>query len=546
MNQYKIILFFISILNFHFAFAQATLTGKKSQDSSQYITLPYTMQGTFVTVKSDKVALDETDDIKELKSKVEIILQSIYAKKINPKIKYFDFKIVYNDNSYRTSYTILIDKSDDNGAWTGIKFYGAEGKNYKENATKKFYAEIDKLDQQKAALMLYGRELSAIPYGVYVIQFKNIEKYPDYKTNIEYTGRIKLLKFLPKHVNNQVTTDNSNSRAELNQFITLPHTIHKSFIIPKSHKNSLEETINLKNLESEVEIILKSIYQAGINPEVRYLDFDVKDIGASYKTSYTVLINESEYGKPFLGFKIFGTTGIESTKLNNKKWQEEVFPSLLAKGVEPKYIESLKIYKNSKIPLAIQFIKYPLLNEFPKYETEKDYIGPISLLTSKSSNSITSQQEAKSVVNSNSNSTSIKCNYVFVKPAPIKFKLVDNRRICDCCNDRYVQYEKRLPQTIEGEKAFAYKAQIMKDLKKHINKVNASDEHMLNDWKRLDQFLKKNYPNLKYHEGMFSTNGFVFAATGVVITDIDLYENSYKYSSNPELYCSKKCYVTCK
>ena len=99
--------------------------------NEQTITLPIPISDTFETKNGD---LDAVHNLKGLERKIDRALEQIYNQGINPKMYDVKLKVVRNGNTYTTTSSLTIDKSDDGKAWTGFASRGSIGYDYVNRA----------------------------------------------------------------------------------------------------------------------------------------------------------------------------------------------------------------------------------------------------------------------------------------------------------------------------------------------------------------------------------------------------------------------------
>jgi len=97
--------------------------------NEQTITLPLPISDTFKSTDGDTA-----HNLKGLEKKIDIALEQIYNQGINPKMYDVKLKVVRNGNTYTTTSSLTIDKSDDGKAWTGFASRGSIGYDYVNRA----------------------------------------------------------------------------------------------------------------------------------------------------------------------------------------------------------------------------------------------------------------------------------------------------------------------------------------------------------------------------------------------------------------------------
>jgi hypothetical protein len=97
--------------------------------NEQTITLPHSVSDTF-----DSTNGDAAHNLKGLEKKIDMALEQIYNQGINPKMYDLSFNVVRNGNTFTTTSSLIIDKSDDGKAWTGFASRGSYGPGYETRA----------------------------------------------------------------------------------------------------------------------------------------------------------------------------------------------------------------------------------------------------------------------------------------------------------------------------------------------------------------------------------------------------------------------------
>ena len=92
--------------------------------NEQTITLPLPISDTFETKNGDS---DAAHNLKSFETKIDNALEQIYNQGINPKMYDVKLEVVRNGNTYKTTSSLTINKSDDGKAWTGFASRGAIG-----------------------------------------------------------------------------------------------------------------------------------------------------------------------------------------------------------------------------------------------------------------------------------------------------------------------------------------------------------------------------------------------------------------------------------
>ena len=145
----------------------------------------------------------------------------------------------------------------------------------------------------------------------------------------------------------------------------------------------------------------------------------------------------------------------------------------------------------------------------------------------------------------NSNSSSSSCNLTFSKPK-INFTLVDNRKLCRCCNERYAMYELN---DLNKDKATAETFYLETLLKKHFEDTNADEAHQENDRARLNSYILENYGLIGSLNNLMTPIlnqlGNLMLGEGKLSNHILTRERNIDKYVNKSDYCSRKCEIYC-
>ena len=151
--------------------------------------------------------------------------------------------------------------------------------------------------------------------------------------------------------------------------ISIPYELKGSFTTPKSQPNAIEESINLKNVEKEVETILRKIYTDKINPKIRDIDFSVVDNGDSYTTNYNIFIDKSNDKKAWVGFKSFGAAGENYKNRADQNLDRGIL------SLDNKFgVELFGGRENTGIPFKVHFTQFRLPKQFPNHKVNESKI----------------------------------------------------------------------------------------------------------------------------------------------------------------------------
>ena len=77
---------------------------------------------------------DSAHRLTVFENKVDNAIEQIYNQGINPKMYDLSFNVVPNGNTFTTTVSLVINKSDDGKAWTGFASRGSYGFNYEKRA----------------------------------------------------------------------------------------------------------------------------------------------------------------------------------------------------------------------------------------------------------------------------------------------------------------------------------------------------------------------------------------------------------------------------
>jgi hypothetical protein len=97
--------------------------------NEQTITLPLPISDTFSSTGGDAA-----HRLTVFEKKVDDALEQIYNQGINPKMYDLSFNVVRNGNTFTTTVSLVINKSDDGKAWTGFSTRGSYGDRYVSRA----------------------------------------------------------------------------------------------------------------------------------------------------------------------------------------------------------------------------------------------------------------------------------------------------------------------------------------------------------------------------------------------------------------------------
>jgi hypothetical protein len=166
----------------------------------------------------------------------------------------------------------------------------------------------------------------------------------------------------------------------------------------------------------------------------------------------------------------------------------------------------------------------------------------------KSSQSISSTAITTTTSQSNVTVNKTVSNYKFTPPPALKINYIDNRKMCCCCNEKYIQYKLEDKKKLEVQQKIYYCTEKLALF--HRENGNGAYSSTVNkeqidlDLKKLQDELIKIYPNYGLEIGFGSTYWYQLAALGMGMKlgsterDVNLYENVGNH-------CSLKCKNIC-
>jgi len=146
-------------------------------------------------------------------------------------------------------------------------------------------------------------------------------------------------------------------------------------------------------------------------------------------------------------------------------------------------------------------------------------------------------------LNSNNNT---ECKVIDNTTKPkLNFTIIDNRKLCICCNARYRRYELNDLEDLKRSEEIKF---LNARLEEHLSKTSADENHQLSDKSKLKAYLALNYGMVGYAGGVLSDAlspwmsllGGVLDLPDPLSRDRKIYR--YKIVSD---YCSKKCEIDC-
>jgi hypothetical protein len=139
-------------------------------------------------------------------------------------------------------------------------------------------------------------------------------------------------------------------------------------------------------------------------------------------------------------------------------------------------------------------------------------------------------------------------NYKFTPPPALKINYIDNRKMCCCCNEKYVQYKLEDKKKLEVQQKIYYCTEKLalfhRENGNGAYSSTVSKEQIDLDLKKLQDELIKIYPNYGLEIGFGSSYWYQLAALGMGMKlgsterDVNLYENVGNH-------CSLKCKNIC-
>ena len=133
-------------------------------------------------------------------------------------------------------------------------------------------------------------------------------------------------------------------------------------------------------------------------------------------------------------------------------------------------------------------------------------------------------------------------NYKFTPPPALKINYIDNRKMCCCCNEKYVQYNVNEKKKLEIQEKIYFSIEML--AKYHRVNGTKSEEQIKIDLDKVQDELLKIYPNYGLEIGFGGTMWYQLAKTGIGMKlcsterSVDLYENIGNH-------CSLKCKNIC-
>ena len=272
--------------------------------NEQTITLPQTISDTF-----DSNGGDAAHKLTGLETKIDRALEQIYNQGINPKMYNVKLKVVRNGNTYTTTSSLTIDKSDDGKAWTGFASRGSIGYDYVKRADDQITGKGNKDGRSLKEKLESGADaVEIIPISNSPITINNVELKQYF---VQFTKSKK-----PSHTSSkpqQPTPTTPQPKTQPNTQQNTPETI-------TIEGTSLEEfKINVKSKTNGASIDESSVVFSGTNNvfKVSYSTGKTKIAGMTILWSN---ISRSDLDT-VINNKIKGL--YPNLKRDEKKWQGE-------------------------------------------------------------------------------------------------------------------------------------------------------------------------------------------------------------------------------
>jgi hypothetical protein len=227
--------------------------------NEQTLTLPILISDTFETKNGDS---DAAHNLKGLEKKIDKAIEQIYNQGINPKMYDVKLKVVRNGNTYTTTSSLTIDKSDDGKAWTGFASRGSIGYDYVNRAEGQIDGTGNKDGRSLEEKLKSGADaVEIIPISNSPITISNVELKQYF---VQFTKSLK-----PSH------TSSKSNKQPTPQPKTQPSQ-------PKTQQNALE-TIEGTTLEE---------FRNNVKSKTGGISIDVNTVVFSYtnnvfKVSYS-------------------------------------------------------------------------------------------------------------------------------------------------------------------------------------------------------------------------------------------------------------------
>ena len=154
--------------------------------------------------------------------------------------------------------------------------------------------------------------------------------------------------------------------------------------------------------------------------------------------------------------------------------------------------------------------------------------------------------QRKDVIVKNTTNNNTKCMFAEnIKKPNLNFFIIDDRKLCICCNARYRRYKLNDLEDLKRSEEVNF---LNARLEEHLSKTSADENHQLSDKSNLQAYLALNYGMVGYAGSLLSDAlsplmallGGVLDLPDPLSRDRKIYR--YKIVSD---YCSKKCEIYC-
>jgi hypothetical protein len=137
------------------------------------------------------------------------------------------------------------------------------------------------------------------------------------------------------------------------------------------------------------------------------------------------------------------------------------------------------------------------------------------------------------------------CNWKPSRPK-LSFILVDNRRMCDCCNARNARHSEKTTTVIQSEKNLEEITYLHELLRKHLKDSNADENHKDGDYEKFYEFAYKTYGKTSETKGNIYVSIWSVSISNAF--GVDMLKNAQKRIKRFEIYsnyCSNLCQNLC-
>jgi len=257
---------------------ESNLRLEKRYLMEQTITLPQTVSDTFTSYDGDSA-----HRLTGLEKKIDIALEKIYNQGINPKMYDVKLQVVRNGNTFTTSSSLIIDKSDDGKAWTGFATRGSIGYDYVKRADGQIDGSANADGRSLKEKLESGADaVEIIPISNSPITINNVQLKQYF---VQFTKSSK-----PSHASSKPTSEE----------------VMKKFVVSSKDLNTLN--VDFKN---QVANYIKS--KGDINYDVDYFDLSSED-GLTSIAKLDIIPNENGYNRFSI---LFNPKGKPQESLNN-------------------------------------------------------------------------------------------------------------------------------------------------------------------------------------------------------------------------------------